>query len=118
MISRVMSAEYLEFSTADEYVHTLLDIGAVFKGRAVFFWSDPTEPSLPHFGVRPDHIKIGDEMIAVKRPSSEDHSFQVALVVRDVTPKSAKLVGDSLLVLSFANANFWFPLPERRISLE
>ncbi|KAI1116930.1 heterokaryon incompatibility protein-domain-containing protein [Nemania sp. NC0429] len=100
-----------------EYNPPLLDIGAVFKGRAVFFWSDPAEPSLLHFGIGPDHIQIGDEMIAVKRPSSGNHSFQVVLIVRDVTADSAKLVGDSLLVLSFDNPNFWFPLPERTISL-
>ncbi|KAI1192608.1 heterokaryon incompatibility protein-domain-containing protein [Nemania serpens] len=118
MISRVMSPDYLEFSAVDEYVQTLLDIGTVFKGRAVFYWSDLIDPSIIHFGIGPNHIQIGDEMIAVKRPSSGDHSFQVALIIRHVTPNSAKLVGDSLLVLSFANPNFWFPSPERKISID
>lgn len=117
MVSRVMSTEYLDFSAVDEYVQSLLDIGAVLKGRAVFCWSDPAEPSLPRFGIGPDHIQTGDEMIAVKRPSSGEHSFQVAIIVRDLTPNSARLVGDSILVLSFSNANFWFPVPQRTISL-
>ncbi|KAI0434410.1 heterokaryon incompatibility protein-domain-containing protein [Xylaria sp. FL1042] len=116
-ISWVMSSNSFELSDGDEHTYILLDIGNVFKGRSVFFWSDPTEQSLPHFGIGPDHIQVGDELVGAKRPSSEDYSFQVVIVVRNVVAGSATLVGDALLVLSLATANFWFPSPERIISI-
>ncbi|KAI1350325.1 heterokaryon incompatibility protein-domain-containing protein [Xylaria sp. FL0043] len=116
-ISWVMSSSSFDLSGVNEHIYTLLDIGGLFQGRSVFFWSDPTEQSLPHFGIGPDHIQVGDEFVGAKRPSSGDYSFQVVIVVRDVVAGSGKLVGDALLVLSLANANFWFPSPERALSI-
>ncbi|GAP82971.1 putative HET domain-containing protein [Rosellinia necatrix] len=118
MISWVMSADQLNASGLNEHVYTLTDIGGLMQGRRVFCWSDPTEPSPPHIGIGPDHIQIGDEMIAAKRPSSGDHSFQVVLIARYVAAASAKLIGDAVLVLSLDSANFWFPSPKRSIPLD
>ncbi|KAI1130243.1 heterokaryon incompatibility protein-domain-containing protein [Nemania abortiva] len=115
MISWVMSSDQLALSGADEHVYLLLDIGAVLKGRRVFYWSDLTDP-FARFGIGPDHTQIGDEMIAVMRPSSDHYSFQVALVIRDSTGDSAKLVGDSLLVLRFKDPGSWFPSPPQPVA--
>ncbi|KAJ8127991.1 hypothetical protein O1611_g5645 [Lasiodiplodia mahajangana] len=116
MISWVMSSDHLELRGAGEHIYLLLDIGAIFTGRRVFYWLDPTE-KCHHFGIGPDHIKMGDEMIAAKRPSSDNYSFQVVLIVRDALGDTTKLVGDAILALSLTNALFWFPSPVRKMLL-
>ncbi|KAI1746155.1 heterokaryon incompatibility protein-domain-containing protein [Xylaria scruposa] len=118
MVSWVMSTDPLDLSAADEYVQALLDIGNLLKGRRVFSWLDPTQPSHSHFGIGPDHIQIGDKLMGAKRPSSEDCSFQVVLIIREVMGDSPRLVGDALLVLTLENAFFWFPSPEWEILLD
>ncbi|KAI0534098.1 heterokaryon incompatibility protein-domain-containing protein [Xylaria digitata] len=112
VISQIMSTDNCE------HADTLLDIGNIFKGRRVFYWSDPAEQSPPNFGIGPDHIQIGDEFMGAKRPSSDDYSFQVVIVMRDVLDGSTQLVGDALLVLSLASANFWLPSPSREIFIK
>ncbi|KAI0867509.1 heterokaryon incompatibility protein-domain-containing protein [Hypoxylon argillaceum] len=117
LITSVMSIDNLVLSGADNLVYTLLDIGAVFQGRRVFYWIDLPDESSVHFGIGPDHIQIGDEMVGAKRPSSDEYSFQAVLTVRTAADYSHRLVGDSLLVLSLTRANLWFPSPARELLL-
>lgn len=117
LISWVMSTDHSGRSGLNDFGDTLVDIGNILAGRSVFYWSNPTKQSFPNFGIGPDHIRIGDELMGAQRPSSDDYSFQVVIVVRDVLDDSAKLVGDALLVLSLASANLWFPSPARKISI-
>lgn len=117
MISWVMSTDHHDISDTNEHGYALLDAGNVLKGRRVFFWLDPTDGLSSHFGIGPHHIQPGDKMVAAKRPSSDDYSFQIVIIVRDMSPHPAELVGDALLVLSLENANFWFPSPVWTLSL-
>jgi hypothetical protein len=117
MISWVMSADHSAHSGWNGFGDTLEDIRNVCKGRSVFYWSDPTKQSFHNFGIGPDHIQVGDGLMGVQRPSSDEYSFQVVIVVRDALDESAKLVGDGVLVLSLASANLWFPLPAMEISI-
>ncbi|KAI1364257.1 heterokaryon incompatibility protein-domain-containing protein [Xylaria arbuscula] len=112
VVSWVMRIDLPMFSGAkDHYIDALLEIRNVFKGRSVFYWADPS--GLPTFGIGPDCVQVGDELLGAKRPSSDDHSFQVVLVVRDVESHSSRLVGDALVVRSLTRAEFWFPSPAR-----
>jgi hypothetical protein len=101
MISWVMSADHLDFSVTNEHGYALLDTGNVLKGRRVFYWSDPTEQSPSYSGIGPDYIQPGDKMIGAKRPSSDDYSFQIVLIVRNLMADPAKLVGDGLFGVVF-----------------
>ncbi|KAI1338884.1 hypothetical protein F5Y15DRAFT_101085 [Xylariaceae sp. FL0016] len=124
MISLVMSADSYSFPSTDGRIYTLGDIGSLFKGRRIFYWSD-SDQSLRNFGVGPNHLQTGDTMIAAKRPSANDyeyrttrlHQFQVVPFIRTELNGSSRLVGDGLLVLSLSSANFWFPSSTAEVML-
>ncbi|GAW23602.1 hypothetical protein ANO14919_131760 [Xylariales sp. No.14919] len=117
VISWVMPADNPELSGAEEQFVALVDIGNMFKGRRVFYWADLAKQSPPNFGIGPDHIQIGDELMGAQRPYSDDYSFQIVIILRDVLVDTARLVGDALLVLSLASANLWLPSPPRKVSI-
>ena len=103
-----MSASPLKFASVNDLdTQALADIGHVFKGRSAFSWIDPM--GRPTFGVRPDCVQVGDELLGAREPPSDDNSFQVALIVRNVAPNSSRLFGDAIVIPSLACGEPWFP---------